>query len=98
MIMEWNDRDYRFDLDGENDGDSFSEYAERMKWSRRPHDDVVMTNSPRRDELALFESTGTLLVRLPLMETGGSRLPHHPAVWAALIPILKVARYKLSSN
>lgn len=97
MTMEWNNRDCRFAPNGINGRGSFPEHAECMKWFRRSHADVTMVNGPRCEEPVLPESTRPLPVH-PIMETGGSRLPSSTMDWATLIPVLKIARYKLSQN
>ncbi len=98
MTMERNNRDYQFDPNGGNGRSSFQEHNEYMSRFRRAHANVAWTNKPKRDELARLDSMRPLQVPHPIMETGGSALPNGTADWSALVPSLKVARYKLSHN
>ena len=86
MTIEWNNRE------------SFQEHHERMRGFRRSHADVALANAPRLDEPTLLESMEPLQIRCTMMETGGSRFLNSTADWSALVPIPKVARYKLSQN
>ncbi len=98
MTIEWNNRDYRFDSNGRNVCDFFGEHDERMKEFRRSHTNVALVNGVRLDEAALLERMEPLAVIRNMMETGGSRLINGTMDWSALIPMMKVARYKLSQN
>ncbi len=101
MTMEWNNRDYQFDFSGGNGGNgegSFQQHNESMREFRRSHADVAMVNGPRLDESALMERMELLRVRHTMMETGGSALPNDTADRSPLVPMWKVARYKLSQN
>jgi len=98
MAMEWINRNDRFDPNGGNGRGSFQEHAERMREFHTAHADVAMVNAPRCDEAALLESMRPLQVRRIMMETGGSIFPSSTTDWPALVPTLKVARYKLSQN
>jgi len=98
MTMEWNNRDYRFDSNGGNGSGSFQEHDQRMRGFRGSHADVAMVNAPRHDEPGLLGSMEPLQVRHTMMETGGSALPNDITDQSPLVPILKVARYKLSQN
>jgi len=95
MTMEWNNRDYRFDP---NSGNSFQEHNEHMRGFRKSHSNVAMVNRLRLDEATLLERMEPLQVHRTMMETGGSRLLNGTAYWSALVPVSKVARYKLSPN
>ena len=86
MTMKWNNRE------------SFQEHHERMRGFRRSHDDVALVNAPRCDEAALLESMEPLQICRTMMQTGGSRFLNSTADWSTLVPIPKVARYKLSQN
>ncbi len=83
---------------GWNNRNSFKEHDERMKMFRRSHTNVAMANGPRFNELALIESMRPLPAHYAIAETVGSRLPNGTMDWAALVPALKVARYKISPN
>ena len=83
---------------GWNNRNSFKEHDERMKMFRRSHTNVAMANSPKFNKLALIESMRPLPAHYAMAETGRSRLPNDTTDWAALVPALKVARYKISSN
>jgi len=97
MTMGWNNRD-RFDPNDGNGGGSFQEHDEHMRVFHRSHADVAIVNGPRYDETALLESTQSWQVSRTMLETGGSRLLNGTTDWSALVPILKVAGYKLSQN
>ena len=97
MAMEWNNRDYQFDPNGGNGRGSFQQHNESMREFRRSHTDVAMVNGPRLDEAAFLESLLFLRVNY-VMETGGSALPDDTADQSPLVPIWKVAQYKLSQN
>ena len=98
MTMEWNNRDYRFDSDGGNGRSSFQGHNEHMREFRGSHADVALVNGRRLDESALLERMESLQVSRIMMETGGSRLLNGTTDWSALVPVLKVGRYKLSQN
>ena len=98
MTMERNNRNYQFDPNGGNGRRSFQEHDERMRGFRRSHTGVAMVNAPRWDKATLIENMEPLPVSRTMMETGGSRFLNGTADWAALVPVLRVARYKLSHN
>ena len=98
MAMEWNSRNDRFDPNGGNGRESFEAHDERMREFRSSHANVVMVNGLRLDEAALLERMESLQVSRTMMETGGSRLLNGTMDWSALVPVLKVAGYKLSQN
>ncbi len=98
MTTGWKNRKDRFGVDGGNGTDSFEKHNECMREFRRSHADVAMVNGQRLDESALLESMKPLQVHRTMMETGGAALPSDPTDQSALVPIWKVARYKLSQN
>ena len=102
MRMEWNNRNDWFDPNGGNGRESFEEHNESMREFRRSHANVAMVNGPRLDEsalqVALLERTRSLQVSRTIMETGGSRGYASAEDWSALVPLWKVAGYKLSQN
>ena len=98
MTMEWKTRDYRFDNNGGNSSGSFEKHAEHMREFRKSHANVAMVNVPRCSEAALLGSMRPLQVRCIRMESGGSRILNGTTDWLALVPVLKVARYKLTQN
>ncbi len=98
MTMKWNSQNDRFDPDGGNGRESFEEHDERMREFRRSHADVAMVNEPRLDEATLLERMESLQVRRTMMEMGGSALPNDIMDRSALVPMWKVAGYKLSQN
>ena len=98
MTMKWNSRDYWLDSNGGNGRGSFEEHDERLREFRRSHADVAMVNGPRLDEAALLERMRPLRVHRSMMETGGSALPNDTTEQSALVPMWRVARYKLSQN
>ena len=77
---------------------SFPEHNEYMRRFRRAHADVAWTNQPKRDELARLDSMPPLQATHPIMETGGSRFHNSGTNWSGLVPVWKVAQYKLSPN
>lgn len=97
MTMGRKNRD-QFDLNGGHGRGSFQEHDERIRGFRRSHAEVAMVNAPRCDEATLIESMELLPVSRPVTETGGSRFLSGTADWATLVPVLRVARYKLSQN
>ena len=98
MTMKWNSRNDRFDPNGGNGRESFEAHNESMREFRRPHADVATVNGPRLDEDALLERMESLQVHHAMMEMGGSALPNDIMDRSPLVPIWKVARYKLSQN
>jgi len=76
----------------------FEKHNEQMRGFRMSHTDVTMVNAPRRDEPSLPEGKHLLKVGHTRMERGGSGFFHGTTDWSALVPLLKVARYKLSQN
>ena len=97
MTMERKNRD-QFDLNSGHGRDSFQEHDERIRGFRRSHAEVAMVNAPRCDQATLIESMELLPVSRTMVETGGSRFLSGTADWSALVPVPKVARYKLSKN
>ncbi len=97
MSMEWNNRDDQSDPSDGNVKGCFEKHAERMREFRRSHADVAMVNRPRLDEVAYLDSLLFLRVNY-IMETGGSALPDDTSDQSPLVPIWRVARYKLSQN
>ena len=69
-----------------------------MREFHRSHADVAMVNGVRLDEAAFLESLWPLQIRRTIMETGGSALPNDTTDRSPLVPMWKVARYKLSQN
>ena len=98
MVMRWNSRNDRFDLNGEIVWESFQEHNGYMREFRSSHADVVMVNGPRRHEAAFLESLPPLGVRCFTMETGGAALPNDTTDQSNLVLIWKVALYKLSES
>lgn len=97
MTMGRKNRD-QFDLNSGHSRGPFQEHDERMRGFRRSHAEVAMVNAPRCDEATLIESMELLPVSRPVTETGGSRFLSGVTDWSALVPVPKVARYKLSQN
>jgi len=98
MAMKWNSKDYQFDPNGGNGGESFEVHDKRMREFHSSHADVAMVNGPRLDEAALLERMASLQVSRTMMETGGSQLLKGTTDWSALVPMWKVAGYKLARN
>jgi len=98
MTTGWNNRNDWFNSsDGTNDG-SFEEHTERMRGFHKSHADVAMVNGPRCDKPALLESMRPLEVCHTITETGGSSEFALAAEWPALVPLWRVAQYRLSQN
>ncbi len=97
MTTKWSNRDYRFDPNGGNGNGSFEQHNESMREFRRSHADVAMVNGLRLDEATFLESLLYLRVNY-VVETGGSALPSDTTDRSALVPVWKVAQYKLSQN
>ncbi len=97
MTMEWNNRTYRFNPNGVNGKDSFQEHSELMTEFRKSHADTALVNGQRLDEATFLDSLLFLRVNY-IVETGGSALPDDTTDQSPLVPIWKVARYKLSQN
>ena len=103
MAMEWNNRGYQLDPNGGNNKVSFQVHDERMKEFRSSHANVAMVNGVRLDEAALLQGMEPLRVHRTTIETGGTDLLNGTADPSALdrlvlVPMWKVARYKLSQN
>jgi hypothetical protein len=97
MTMEWNNKTYRFNPNYGNSNGSFQEHDRQIREFRVSHTDVALVNGPRLDEATFLESLLFLRVNY-IMETGGSALPNDTTDRSALIPIVRVARYKFSQN
>ena len=94
MTMEWKNRDYRF---GRNSRGSFQEHNRQMRQFRSSHADVALANGQRPDQAAYLE--GLLFLRVNyLEETGGSMLPNGAFNGASLVPMRRVAGYRLANN
>ena len=87
MTMEWSDSRV-----------SFVEHNEYMRSFRRAHAAIAWRNQPKCDELARLDSMLPLRVNHPIMETGGAKFHNSTTNLSALVPVLRVAAYKLSSN
>ena len=98
MTMEWNSRDYRFNQNGGNDMDMIKGHNERMSEFRSTHTSISMVNAPRLSDAALIGNMESLEVGRNMLEEGGSIFLEGAEFWSALVPVLKVARYKLSQN
>ena len=98
MKMEWHTGDYRFAPSGGNGGDAFAEHAECMRRFLGSHGDLAMVNGPRCGKPALPESNFHLSVQRFMTKSGGARFPNDATDWVTLVPVLKMAQYKLSPN
>ncbi len=97
MTTEWNNRNDRFDPNGGNGNGSFEQHNGSMREFRRSHANVAMVNEPRLDKASFLESLLFLRVNY-VVETGGSALPDDTTDQSPLVPMGKVAQYKLSQN
>lgn len=101
MAIKWNKQTRRFNPNGGNSNGSFQEHDRRMREFRASHADVALVNGTRLDEAALIQTMKPLQVNYPIpimMERGGSLLPDDTIDCSVLVPMWKVARYKLSQN
>ena len=88
MTMEWNSHRA-----------IFPKHNDYMRAFRRAHAGVAMGNNMRQNEPGLLERTRPLPAnRVIMAETGGARFLSDITDRSALIPVLKVAKYKLTSN
>ena len=97
MTMKWNNRDYQFGLNSGNGNGSFQEHDRQMREFRTSHANVALVNGPRLDEAALLESLLYLRINY-IPEAGGLALPDDISDQSPLVPIWRVAKYKLSQN
>ncbi len=98
MTREWNGRNNWLNPNGGNGKGSCREHDERMREFHRSHAKVAMVNAPRCDQATLIERMELLPVSRTMVKTGGSRFFSGVTDWLALVPVLRVARYKLSQN
>ena len=99
MATEWNNRTYQFNPNGGNNNGSFQEHDRQMREFRTSHADVALVNGPRLDEVTFLQTLKPLQTNCTMtMETGGSAFPDDTSDQSPLVPIWKVARYKLSQN
>ena len=97
MATERNNRTYRFNPNGRNSGSSFLEHDSQMREFRTAHADIALVNGPRLNEAAFLDSL--LFLRINhIDEAGGSAFPDDTSDQSPLVPIWKVAEYKLSQN
>ncbi len=85
-------------MERSNNRVSFPEHNEYMSWFRRAHAEVAWANKPKRDELVRLDSMRPLPVSDIIIEMGGSRFHRSTTNWSVLVPVWKVAQYKLSPN
>ena len=98
MVTGWNNGNTWFNPNNRNEQSSFAEHTERMRKFQDSHAGVTLVNGSRLDESALLGRMEPLLVRGPLIETGGIRLPKGVVYWSPLVSVAKVAQYRLSQN
>jgi len=98
MTREWNNRNDGLNHNDGNGSGSFQEHNEHVREFRKSHANVAMVNEPRLGEAALIESMEPLQVSRNIIETGGSALPNDTTDKSPLVPMPKVAQYKLSRN
>ena len=97
MTMEWNNRDYQFDGNGESSNSSFQEHDRQMREFRTSHANIALVNGPRPDEADSLENLLFLRINY-VTETGGARPFSDTDDWSVLVPLSKVPGYKLSPN
>ncbi len=98
MTMEQNNKGCRVDLNSGKGNGSFKQHNEYMREYCRSHGNVAMVNGRRLGEATLLENMGPLQTPRLMMGMGGSALPNDTTDQWSLVPMWKVARYKLSQN
>lgn len=88
MTMVWNDR---------SSNSLFVQHNEHMSAFRKSHADIALINAPRLAGAALIENMELLPSSSIIWETGGLLFPSSTE-WEALVPLWRVARYKLANN
>ncbi len=81
-----------------NDREPFQEHNEDMREFHKSHAQIALVNAPRYGESATLAKTRPLDLSEIIIEAGGTRLSDSPMDWSVLVPVLKVAPYKLSPN
>ena len=76
----------------------FQEHNKQMKAFRKSHPTVAMVNGPRYDQATLLERMEPMRISHIAGETGGARHYLNREDWSALVPLWKIARYKLLQN
>jgi hypothetical protein len=77
---------------------SFQEHNEDMRRLRKSHAQIELLNAPRYDKLAKLIRTQPADLSDIVIEAGGTRLFHSKIDWSVLVPVPKVAKYRLSQN
>jgi hypothetical protein len=77
---------------------SFAKHDESMREFRKSHGDMALVNLPRSKEPSLLKTTQPMLLSHIGMGAGGLRPPANIMDWAFLVPLHRVASYKLSAN
>ncbi len=95
MNKEWDNRNEGFGHKDATGRRYPKNHNALMKEFRGFHDDVALVNAPRLDQAALLESMSPLQVRYHLLVTGESRF-HGNLELSSFMPLMKIARYKLS--
>jgi hypothetical protein len=85
-------------MESNNSKESLQEHNGHMKEFRISHTGVALVNAPRYGESDVLARTQPLQISQTLTDSGGSILLNGKAHWSALVPIIKVAQYKLSQN
>ncbi len=98
MTIEWNNKNVGFNSNVGNDMGYFEEHDECMREFRKSHADVALVNGERLDKAAFPESLLPLQARRSAMGTIGAVLLNDTTNWSSLVPMWRVARYKLSQN
>ena len=98
MTDKWSNRNKRIESNGGCSSVPFDEHNGHMREFCRSHADVTMVNAPRCDKAVSLRSMRFLRVCCTMLGTGGSALRDDMADRSALVPLLRVARYKLTHN
>ena len=98
MATERNNSTYQSNPQGGNSNGSFQEHNRQMREFRMSHADIALVNGLMLDEAALIQRMELLPPNRTMMERGGSTLPEAATDWSVLLPLPRVARYRLSQN
>ena len=76
----------------------FQEHNENMRGFYESHARIELLNAPRYDKIAKLIRTRPADLSDIVIEAGGTRLFHSKIDWSVLVPVPKVAKYRLSQN
>lgn len=82
----------------DNSQRSLQEHNEYMREFYSSHTSVILVNPSKYGRSATLEKTHPVQVNHTTPQAGGSKSLTGMADWPSLVPVLKVAQYKLSRN